>query len=438
MRHFRQTFIRGNSMSSQLMLIVALLGASTATSTRATESLASTAEAQDTYKIGDRVEWTIGGISFPGTIYSAQGGKYQIERDGYGRASEWVTVAELRRLPGTSPVAAPQPPAQPAPRGQQPMPPADGQGIYKTGDRVEWTIGGITYASTVYNAQSGKYQVERDGYGRTADWVTAADLRRIPGTLPVAAQPEPQPTDNTQSFEIGDRVEWNIGDIWYPGIVYSARGGRYQINRDQFGRARESETDADLRHFIQAKVEQPLTGAAARGPFKNGERVEVTINGAWLRGNIGVADIDNDRYVVDRENPAGNNRREAPVSSAQIRRITFATTRVAGPPLPGAIPTGEYECQMYLSGAGVVGRLRILDGSSYSGLSTSGTGAKGRYAFDQASGNISWVGGLQGFRYPLTSSSLARANNTGAPFILINYQLRAGGNINSMSCVRKG
>jgi hypothetical protein len=89
----------------------------------------------------------------------------------------------------------------------------------------------------------------------------------------------------------------------------------------------------------------------------------------------------------------------------------------------------------------VLGRLRILDGGTYLGLSTNGAGPRGRYTYDGASGAIEWAGGLKGFRYPVQSSMLQRpntprANASAAPFIVIHYQLRAGGNINSMSCVR--
>jgi hypothetical protein len=65
-----------------------------------TMSAPTTASGQEAYRIGDRVEWTLGGIAYPSTVYNVQGDRYQVERDGYGRAVEWVLSADLRRLPG--------------------------------------------------------------------------------------------------------------------------------------------------------------------------------------------------------------------------------------------------------------------------------------------------------------------------------------------------
>jgi hypothetical protein len=48
--------------------------------------------------------------------------------------------------------------------------------------------------------------------------------------------------------------------------------------------------------------------------------VEVNIKGIWYRGNIGVADIDIDRYVIDRDNVQGDEL----VTGAQIRRLVYA------------------------------------------------------------------------------------------------------------------
>ena len=63
--------------------------------------------AQNGFQVGDRVSWDIGGITFPGTIYNADGDRYQVDRDGYGRAREWVSATALTRLA--------QAPAQPGP-----------------------------------------------------------------------------------------------------------------------------------------------------------------------------------------------------------------------------------------------------------------------------------------------------------------------------------
>jgi tRNA nucleotidyltransferase (CCA-adding enzyme) len=55
-------------------------------------------------------------------------------------------------------------------------------------------------------------------------------------------------------------------------------------------------------------------------PFRRGERVEVNLKGVWYRGTIGIADIDIDVYVVDRDHTPGDEM----VSGAQIRRVVYA------------------------------------------------------------------------------------------------------------------
>lgn len=131
--------------------------------------------------------WTIGGIPFDGTIYNVSGGRFQIERDGYGRTSDWVNPSDIRPVTAAS-AAAPAPapaPAQlplpapapaPVPAAPNPTPTPD---AFRVGDRVVWTIGGIAFDGTIYNAAGGRFQVERDGYGRTSDWVNATELRHI-------------------------------------------------------------------------------------------------------------------------------------------------------------------------------------------------------------------------------------------------------------------
>jgi hypothetical protein len=322
------------------------------------------------------------------------------------------------------------------------------QDSYRVGDRVEWNLGDIWYKGTIYNVQGDRYQVERDGYGRASELIRAADLRRLPETtaVPPARNATPQVAPNAVQgrFKIGDRVEWNIGDGWYAGTVYREQNGQYQINRDQYGRG--SEWTTTIRSPLQPKSEQPMTGSAAGAPFYNGERIEVNIGGAWHRANIGVADNVNDRYIVDRESPLGSARADETVASAQIRRLGPATGTTARAPLPRRVPEGLYECQLFLTNGGFVGRLRILPGDAYQGLSTTGGGPQSRFSYDPATGKIDWVGGLQGFSFPIQGSALESnpltpatvANGAGSPSIVIHYQLRAGGSINSISCVRTG
>jgi hypothetical protein len=112
--------------------------------------------------------------------------------------------------------------------------------------------------------------------------------------------------------------------------------------------------------------------------------------------------------------------------------------------LPPTVPAGLYNCQLYLAASANVGRLRILAGGAYTGLSTSGSGPQGRFTYDQSTGKIDWGAALQGFPYLLQSSQLQSnprtpaANGGATPFIVVHYQIRPGGNVNSMSCVRMG
>jgi hypothetical protein len=325
---------------------------------------------------------------------------------------------------------------------------AAAQETYKVGDRVEWNLGDIWFKGTVYNVDAEGYQIERDGYGRAREKVTAADLRRLPGAVgPPAAQPvDPAPARvaapaapptaavTRSAMAVGDRVEWNIGDMWFAGTIYAEQAGQYRVNRDQYGRATEWTTA--VRRLTQRRAEAALTAGGVGAPFRNGERVEVNVAGTWMRGNVGTGDPASNRYVIDRENPAGDAPRDMVVTSSQVRRLSAIAATASRAPLPQSIPEGEYQCQLYLANSATVGRLRILPGGVYTGLSTSGTGQPGRYAYDPATGKIDWGRGLLGFSYTLQGSAVE--SNGGPPFITVHYQIREGGSINSMSCVRAG
>jgi hypothetical protein len=295
------------------------------------------------FKIGDRVIWTLGGIPFEGTVFNAEGGRFQVERDGFGRTTDWINPTDLRLLqPAMAAAAVPQPqplpnipaapPAAAPPAAQpQPQPAPVAAAAFKIGDRVIWTLGGIPFEGRIFNAEGGRFQVERDGFGRTADWINAGDLRPLnerPG--PAAGQAPPNPAGvplpgpgapAPAIYKIGNRVEWEIGGIWFPGVVYNEEVGNYQVNRDFYGRAREWIAATNLRLFVPRRAETLVVGfEATLPPFKRGERVEVNIKGIWYRGNIGVADIDIDRYVIDRDNVQGDEL----VTGAQIRRLVYA------------------------------------------------------------------------------------------------------------------
>jgi len=347
--------------------------------------------------------------------------------------------------------AAPAPAQPPGRRESAAQPPAAlAQGPFQVGDRVDWYIGDIWYRGTVYNAQNGEYQIERDGYGRAREWATPRELRRV--AEPAATQPAPQPAQPVRppqtprtpagvaegQYGIGDRVALNIGDDWYPGVIYNAQGDQYQVNRDDYGRAREWVTPRELRREQRPAALGPVAGQAGAGPFRLGERVEVTLGGGSYRGNIGAADNGSDRYQVDRySDPAGGAARgDGWMGGAQIRRLAVVPeARVAGGPLPGSVPPGLYVCTTSGTYPSTAGRLRILGGGTYSGLTPDGSGPQRRFAYDAATGSIEWAGGIPNLAATVQRSQYS-VSATGRAGITVWYQ--RGGNTNSVSCQREG
>jgi hypothetical protein len=132
--------------------------------------------AQGAYRVGDRVAWNLGGIEFAGTIYAANGGRYRIDRDGYGRASEWVPTTDLRRLPQAAAAAA-----APAAASR-----------YGPGDRVEVYAEGGWRAATGSRASNGRYWLVRDdrAYGvSSSETPVGEDVLRPLVTRPTPAAP---------------------------------------------------------------------------------------------------------------------------------------------------------------------------------------------------------------------------------------------------------
>jgi hypothetical protein len=324
-----------------------------------------------------------------------------------------------------------------------------GSAPYRVGDRVEWNIGEIWYKGTIYNAQDGQYQVERDGYGRAREWVTAANLKHL--TPPRAEAPPAPPQGGAaiqRSYRVGDRVEWKIGEIWYKGAIYNAQDDQYQVERDGYGRAREWVTPADLRRLAPeraqattraADAQQSARGGAAPAVagsrYRPGDRVEINVDGTWYAAS--VASVQDDRYRVQRDDHTfGVSSTGEWVSPARLRPLVTkpaASRPVAG--LPNAVPAGLYSCTLFGSG-NTAGKLRILNGTTSSGVTPDGGGPQHQFTYDPASGVITWAGGLQIFSWTVEQASYG-PDAKGVPNINLHYRLRAGGNLNSMGCRRE-
>jgi EF hand len=247
-------------------------------------------------------------------------------------------------------------------------------GEYRIGDRVMWDLGGIEYAGTIYSAEAGKYQIERDGYGRAREWVSPTELRRLSrAATPNGAQRQPAAGPATVTtnnrFHPGDRVEMNIDGAWYAATVSNAVDARYHVVRDD-------------RTFGVASSEE------------------------WIAEN-----------------------RLRPLASKPA---------AAAPPtgaLPQALPAGLYTCMTYQTGGGAnVGKLRILGDGQSSGVTPDGAGPQRRFSYDATSGAIGWTPALQIVGFTVERAEYRPSN--GRPNINLHYRARAGGNLNSMYCLQ--
>ncbi|MEO7191278.1 MAG: hypothetical protein ABI051_09495 [Vicinamibacterales bacterium] len=240
-----------------------------------------------------------------------------------------------------------------------------------------------------------------------------------------------------QGFVVGDRGELKIGDIWYPGVVYAAEAGRYQINRDGFGRG--PWTPGEVRPEQNAAPQRPKAGRTGEGPFFLGERVEVA-NGGSVQGNVGARQNGSDLYVVDRYTARpGMAAQPMEARTADIRRLEAAPTSPrATVQIPQGIPPGTYVCTTYAgTNTTTLGKLRILGPTTYTGLTPDGSGPQRSYSYDPATGNIEWVGGMPNFtRLVQRSQYRVMANRTTE--ITVWYKIAADRFDLTMGCGREG
>jgi len=99
------------------------------------------------------------------------------------------------------------------------------------------------------------------------------------------------------------------------------------------------------------------------------------------------------------------------------------------------VPAGLYSCTLFGSG-NTGGKLRILSGTTSSGVTPDGLGPEHQFTYSSATGAMAWVGGLQIFSWTV-EQAVYGPDAKGVPNITLHYRLRAGGNLNSMGCRRE-
>jgi hypothetical protein len=167
------------------------------------------------------------------------------------------------------------------------------------------------------------------------------------------------------------------------------------------------------------------------------DMVEVNYGGTWYRGM--VIQASSGKYQVKRDDYTSDDRW---VTAADLR--PFKSVRTLPPPkgpLPSTVPAGAYVCssvvagfQSSVSSTAVMGTLRVTGAGSYTGLAQTGVGPASRFTYEQSSGAISWDGGnLKGFFGKIVDSQLG-IDTKRAPYITVNYRVREGGNLFTLSC----
>lgn len=292
---------------------------------------------------------------------------------------------------------------------------------------------------------------DRDGNGKVT-WpeyyrselqAAVAQLERAAGLTPAGEATRPASgTTPPSAFRPGDRVTADFGGVWYPGVVEAERDGRYNVSRDGYGPNGEWLEASALRALPRQAAAQPQPAAeaptAAPSRFRLGERVEVHENGTWYPGT--VASVRNDRYGVLRDDHAYGVASGESVGGDRLRPLAARPapppTAVAG--LPASVPTGRYVCTTYATYATTVGVIRVVGNGVYTGMNAQGTGPQQRFSYDPGTGAIQWGGGrIPGLAWPVRASRYM-TDTKGQGTLVVHYQLREGGNVNSMSCSREG
>ena len=185
-----------------------------------------------------------------------------------------------------------------------------------------------------------------------------------------------------------------------------------------------------------AHAQASAAQGAAASSYRPGDRVEVNVDGTWYAAS--VANVMDDRYRIQRDDHTfGVSSTEEWVSADRLRPLAArpaAAPRAVGG-LPNAVPAGLYSCTLFGSG-NTAGKLRILSGTTSSGVTPDGAGPQHQFTYDPASGAMTWIGGLQIFSWTV-EQGVYGPDTRGIPNITLHYRMRAGGNLNSMGCKRE-
>jgi hypothetical protein len=179
----------------------------------------------------------------------------------------------------------------------------------------------------------------------------------------------------------------------------------------------------------------PAAAPAAQTRFAVGDTVEVNVDGTWYRAS--VVGIRDGRYALSRQDRAFGVTTDNEWVAAERLRPYVAPAAVLPriPGLPQSVPVGTYSCMTYGTGSNV-GKLRILGNGVSSGVTPDGAGGEHRFSYDAATGAITWADGMKIAGWAV-EMALFKPLADGKPNINLHYRLRAGGNLNSMSCLRE-
>lgn len=216
----------------------------------------SSAFAQTTYKVGDKIEVEYSKSWYKAEILEARDGKYKIHYDGWGSVhDEWVTPARMRRVGGETPIDN----QNNGDSQNQNQADEDNHSLpenkatkYKPGDRVEcdqasigvWEKGTVMHFLPQDNEKdSGKYYRVRtdslkDKGMYLAGNVCFADSMR---SLNEAA------LKTAGKYQVGDRVEATSysSSAWIPAKIIRIEGAFYQVRYDGY----ESKYDEMIDDF---------------------------------------------------------------------------------------------------------------------------------------------------------------------------------------------
>ena len=176
--------------------------------------------------------------------------------------------------------------------------------------------------------------------------------------------------------------------------------------------------------------------AGADTAYRVGQMVEVNVDGKWVSASIVGA--REGQYALSRHDLSLGVTTDNEWVGAERLRPYVSKPRVATAAngrLPAAVPAGDYVCMTYGTLA-MVGKLRIHDNATSSGVTRDGSGPRRGFTYEPADGTLLWAGGLKILDWTVEQAEY-RPELSGKPNINLHYRRQAGGNLNSMSCTRQ-